>query len=133
LTLVIDASVAVKWVLPEAGSERALALRNAPDHLIAPTQVMAEVANAIWKYAKRGDLSSADAIAAVRMAAGPLARLVPLNELIEPSLEMAVRFRHPVYDCFYLAVAMREAAPLITADATQFELARQARIEARML
>jgi predicted nucleic acid-binding protein len=130
--LVVDASVAAKWVLPEPGSERALTLRTSDD-LIAPAQVMAEVANAVWKYAKRGNLSNADAVAAVHLASSALAQVVPLDELVAPSLEMAMRFRHPVYDCFYLALAAREGAPLITADATQFELARRARIETRML
>jgi predicted nucleic acid-binding protein len=133
LTLVIDASVAAKWVLPEPESERALALRNVPDKLIAPAQVVAEVANAIWKYARRGSLSSAEAAAAVRLASSVLDLLVPLDELVAPSLEMALRFRHSVYDCFYLALAAREAVPLITADARQFEIARRARIEVRML
>lgn len=129
MTLVVDASVAAKWVLPEPGSERALVLRNEPD-LIAPVQIIAEVANTVWKYTKKGDLSSADAIAAVVIAISPLTRLIPLEDLLVPSLEMAVRFRHPVYDCFYLSLAAREGVPLVTADATQFELARRARIEA---
>ncbi len=29
---------------------------------------------------------------------------------------MAVDLRHPVYDCFYLALAEAEEAPLVTAD-----------------
>jgi predicted nucleic acid-binding protein len=133
VTLVIDASVAAKWVLPEAGSECALALRKETGDLIAPTFIAAEVANVAWKYARRGELSGADAITAVRMAIGAFARLIPFDELLQPAIEIAVRLRHPVYDCFYLVLADREGAILVTADDDQFQLARRARIKARRL
>lgn len=132
MTLVVDASVAAKWVLPETGSESALALRAERD-LIAPVLISAEVANAAWKYARRGELSSADAVTAVHMVNGVLARLIPLDELMQPALEMAIRVRHPIYDCFYLALAAREGAPVVTADQDQFALARRERIGARLL
>lgn len=133
MTLVIDASVAAKWVLPEPGSEAALALRNEPGDLIAPTFIAAEIANVAWKYARRGELGGADAVTAVRMAIGALTRLVAFEKLLQPAMELAVRLRHPVYDCFYLALATREGVELVTADDEQFQLARHARIKARLL
>jgi predicted nucleic acid-binding protein len=46
---------------------------------------------------------------------------------------MALRHGHPVYDCFYLALADREGATIVTVDQAQFELARRARIGVRLL
>ncbi len=42
--------------------------------------------------------------------------LSPLLPLTEDAFEIAVSLNHPVYDCFYLALARRESAPLVTAD-----------------
>jgi predicted nucleic acid-binding protein len=133
MMLVIDASVAAKWVLPEAASERALALRDEPADLIAPDLIVAEVASSVWKYARRGALSSADAATAVELATAPLARLAPVHELLGTAMAMALRHGHPVYDCFYLALADREGATIATVDQAQFEMARRARISARLL
>jgi predicted nucleic acid-binding protein len=58
--IVVDASVAVKWVLPEADSGPAVALREA-DALIAPSLVIAEIGNALWKSVLRGDVDKSDA------------------------------------------------------------------------
>ncbi len=43
-------------------------------------------------------------------------RLVPLQALQDQALDVALRRDHPAYDCFYVALATREAAPLLTAD-----------------
>jgi predicted nucleic acid-binding protein len=133
LILVVDASVAARWVLPEPGSERALALRDEQSDLIAPDLIVAEVANTVWKYARRGAVSSADAAAAVDVAVAPLSRLAPVHELLGTAMAMALRHGHPVYDCFYLALAHREGATIATVDQAQFEMARRARISARLL
>jgi predicted nucleic acid-binding protein len=54
--LVIDASVAIKWIIDEEGSPAALALRK--HSLAAPDLLMAECANILWKKSRRGELST---------------------------------------------------------------------------
>ena len=39
-----------------------------------------------------------------------------MTTLADEALRIAVAINHPAYDCFYLALARREAAPLVTAD-----------------
>jgi predicted nucleic acid-binding protein len=46
----------------------------------------------------------------------PLDLLVPDEELRLRALEIALNLKHPIYDCFYLALAEREGAALISAD-----------------
>ena len=66
--LVIDASVAVKWVIEEEGTTQALALRGLA--LTAPDLLIAECANILWKKVRHSELSEREAA----FAAGLLAR-----------------------------------------------------------
>jgi predicted nucleic acid-binding protein len=117
MTLVVDASVAVKWVLDEPATDRAVALRTSDAEFIAPSLVRAEIGSALWRAALRGDITAPDAARALNGAVSHYSRIILLEELAHGALELAVELRHPIYDCFYLALAQRERCPLITADA----------------
>jgi predicted nucleic acid-binding protein len=111
---VIDASVMVKWFIDEPGADRAAALRR--DDSIAPDLVLAEVGNALWKHRRRGVLADADYVDAVEaLQAAPIA-LTPVADLLTSAARLAAELDHPLYDCFYLALSMREGAPLVTDD-----------------
>ena len=102
--------------------------------IIAPELVVAEIGNAIWKRAVRGEIIPATALDALETATGLFAALVPLHELAARAAEIAIELRHPIYDCFYLALAERERAPLIGADTRLLAAAKQAKgIEVRAL
>ena len=116
MTVVVDASVAVKWVLPEPDSNRAAAIRTTDDDLIVPSLVYAEIGNAIWRAVIRGDVPVAEAHERLHVATAHYNRIVPLEALAERAIDLAVRLQHPIYDCFYMALAEREDCPLITAD-----------------
>ena len=131
--IVVDASVAVKWVLPESDSGPAVALRGT-DTLIAPSLVIAEIGNALWKNVLRGDVDRSDAFAALQIAVAHFERVVPIDELAARALELAVGLRHPIYDCLYLALAEREGVPIVSADAKLLSAAKLAgTIEAKSL
>ena len=134
MSLVVDASVAAKWVLPEDGAERAAALRSSDEAFLAPSLIYAEIGNAIWKRAQWNELSTADALRALDRAIGLYARLVPMAELAIRATEIAIELKHPIYDCFYLALAERERVPLISADARLIAAAKKLKgIETRKL
>ncbi|MGO9360054.1 MAG: type II toxin-antitoxin system VapC family toxin [Xanthobacteraceae bacterium] len=133
MTVVVDASVAVKWVLPEAGSDRAAAIRTADDDLIAPSLACAEIGSAIWRAVLRGDVAAREARQHLQIAVAHYGRIVPLEELAERALELATHLRHPIYDCFYLALAQRENAPLATADETMITAARKVKIKVQRI
>jgi predicted nucleic acid-binding protein len=133
VTLVVDASVVAKWVLVEPGAEQANALRD-ESSLIAPSLVAAEVGNAFYKAALRGDITRADAIAAIRSVLRPFDRLIPNEDLRERAMELSLDLKHPIYGCFYLALAERERCALVSADSRLLAAARRVkRIEARKL
>jgi predicted nucleic acid-binding protein len=116
VTLVIDASVAAKWVLPEAGSDLTAALRHNDDDLIVPALIVGEVGNAIWKRVMWRELSQDDAVRAVDIAVSLVSRLIPVDDLASRALRIAIELQHPIYDCFYLAPAERERVALVCAD-----------------
>ena len=131
--MVVDASVAVKWVLPEHDSGRAVALRGT-DALIAPSLVIAEIGNALWKSVLRGDVEKSDASAALQIAVAHFERIVSIDQLAARALELAVDLRHPIYDCLYLALAEHEQIPIVSADARLLSAARRiGTIEAKPL
>lgn len=115
MTLVVDASVAALWALDQEGSPRALALRT-EGGLIAPSLIAAEIGSAIWKAVRRGAVAPADALIAIEAVLLPFEALIATEELRVRALALAIELKHPIYDCFYLALAERERCPLITAD-----------------
>lgn len=115
MTLVVDASVAVKWVLGEPDSPGALTLRD-EGGLIAPSLIAAEVGNALWKAARRDRIARQDALDSLRAILLAFDALIPLEDLRLRALELSLELDHPIYDCFYLALAERERVPLVCAD-----------------
>ena len=118
MTVVLDASVALKWVLSEADSDRALrlldAFRNKATDLIAPDAFALECAHGLTKAERRGAAVDAEKSWLVLMADSP--RLFPSRPLITRAIEIARAARIGVYDCLYVALAEREGCDLITAD-----------------
>ena len=116
MSWVIDASVALKWVIPETLSDKADRVRDEPDDLLAPDLLLVEVANALWKKTAARELSAGEADAALDLVRHSGADLRPTPPLIPMALELARRLGHSVYACVYLALAQREHATLVTAD-----------------
>ncbi len=112
---VVDASVALKWVIAESGSVEALTLRWA-DQLIAPDLLAAECANALWKMARRTEITAEVAVLAARTLERSNIELYPMRRLLAPATQLATRLDHPAYDCIYLALAQIEECALVTAD-----------------
>lgn len=115
---VVDASVVVKWMVDEEHSEAAASLLNGGATLVAPALVFAEAANALWAMRRRGDIGAgdlADAVAILQTV--PIAIPLSMVQLTAAAARLATDLDHPVYDCFYLALALQTQYPLVTADA----------------
>jgi predicted nucleic acid-binding protein len=114
VSIVIDASVALKWVLDEPASDAATALRD--QELIAPALWLVDAANALWRGARLGQLTNDEA--AERLAEllnAPVATL-PMEPYVGQALDLAAAIGHPVYDCLYLALAVHHQTYVVTAD-----------------
>ena len=115
MKLVVDASVAIKWVIEEEGTRAALELLDHP--LLAPDLLLAECLNVLWRKRKVNELTAEEGAAAVTALAAARVDLLPIKPLMPEILALAVHLGHPAYDCAYLATAMRLGVPLVTADA----------------
>jgi predicted nucleic acid-binding protein len=117
MAMIVDASVAFKWFVPEPESDRALALFETTEALYAPDLILTEVANAMWARLRKLDGDHGPAVkAATNALPRMLTFLVPVAELLPRAVDLAFDLQHPIYDCIYLALAEREKAALITAD-----------------
>lgn len=123
MRLVIDASVAIKWVVQENGTEEALVLRR--HQLLAPDLLVAECANILWKKCARGELTSGEAAAAAMLLERADIDLAPMRPLLHAATQLAISLDHPAYDCIYLALAQANGVPFATADARFLNKARQ--------
>lgn len=131
MNLIVDASVASKWFLDERGSEEAREVaRNA---LRAPDLILAETFNAVWKRWRRGEATADQLAAIVPALRRTIGDFVPIVELMHVAARISEAYRHPVYDCIYLAAAIEAKLPLVTADERQFAVARRATVEVRLL
>jgi len=113
--IVVDASVALKWVLDEPGSTQALAVLDS-DVLHAPEFLLVEVANVFWAKQRRGIISRAAADAAFEAIAAVPFALAPIGELTAAARTLAFGLDLTVYDALYAALAQRYDCPLVTAD-----------------
>ena len=130
MTIVVDASVAVKWVIPEVLSDQAESLRGRAARLLAPDLLLPEAANALWKKLIRREITTREAAQAINLLLASGLDLRPSGPLLGRALALARRLRHPVYDCIYVALAQAEGATLVSAD--QRLLARIARGRTRV-
>lgn len=123
---VVDASVAVKWIVTETFSEQAVQLLDMDLTLIAPELLFAEATNALWAMCRRGDITKADlaeAMDVLRMA--PIEVPVPMRQLAASAARLAADLDHPAYDCFYLALSVQEQHPVVTADRRFHDVVRR--------
>ena len=114
--VVVDTSVAFKWFVREAQSDRACALADSDTQLFAPDLIVLELANALREAVLTKFVSPDVAAQALTSVRQTLDLLIETQALIVAGLKISIALRHPIYDCIYLAASRRLGAPLITAD-----------------
>lgn len=118
MTLVIvDASVAIKWYVPEIHHAEARQLLDGSFTLQAPDLIAAEFTNIIWKkHLQRGELSLAEAQSIIGDFETAPVDIYASMSLMAAAFNLAVELRHAADDCLYLAHAIAAGCPLVTAD-----------------
>jgi predicted nucleic acid-binding protein len=117
--LVVDTSVAVKWVVPETEAhlevDTDIALTLLERGLIAPDCILSEFANVMFKKVRRNEIGRVHADESIAILPD-IVRLEPISALIVPAFELACRLIHPVHDCLFLALAIETNVQLVSAD-----------------
>jgi predicted nucleic acid-binding protein len=120
MKFVLDASVALKWVLPEPDATKALSLRDqhrlGVHDLIAPETFAIEVAHGLTRAERRGILVPQQAMHQLRNVLSVAPKLYPFLPLLLRAVELSSQARIGVYDCLYVALAEQEQCDLVTAD-----------------
>jgi hypothetical protein len=90
VTIVVDASVALRWCFQLNKSDRAEELLRSDHYLIAPDLVIAEITNAAWKFVIFDKMRAESAISAVREVVKAFEELVPTSVLKDRALAAGV-------------------------------------------
>ena len=126
--VVVDASVAVKWLVREADSVEALELVTswsaAGVTLVAPYLMPAEVANALHKRVLGEELSVAAAARQIELLLASGVELIETPSLHVRALAIASELNQSAaYDAHYLVLAEELDCDLWTADARFYRAA----------
>ena len=113
---VVDASVAVKWYLPEIHDASARRLLAGRHDLLAPDLLFPEVGNILWKRVRAAQMTEAEAQTVLGSLGSLNLTVSPSWPLVLSALAIACPTQRSVYDSLYLALAVREQAVMVTAD-----------------
>ncbi len=128
MKLCVDASLAMKWLTYESGSQGAIAwlAAHVDDELMAPTFFTVEIASVLRQKVRRAEINAQEGREALDLLRRLNIKLVWDWSLLERAYEMAVELsQSTVYDTAYLALAEREQGELWTADASFARTASQ--------
>lgn len=114
-TLIVDASIAIKWVVEEEATHAAVDLRSR-FRFAAPELLVPECANILWKKTQRGELTRDEAVLAARLLDRSAIALLSMTGLLERATRLAIELSHPAYDCAYVAAAAQTGSRFVTAD-----------------
>jgi predicted nucleic acid-binding protein len=114
--LVVDASAIVTIVLNRPASDEINPILAQAEQIIAPDLLVPEVVNAIWKFHRFEKLDLTTCDEALLRFPELVNRLVPSVELYREAFLLSRGLLTPAYDMFYLALAFREDASILTLD-----------------
>jgi predicted nucleic acid-binding protein len=113
---VVDASVVIKWFVPEIHSDAARRLLTLSHEYFAPDLLFAETVNTVWKKVRRAEFSADRGQQLVEDIGRIAVETVPCRLLAEDAHALATATGRTVYDSLYLALAVRLKTRMITAD-----------------
>src|ERR1700675_3761198 len=99
---VVDASVVIKWFMPEINSDAARRLLTLSHEYFAPDLLFAQTANTVWKKVRRGELSAERGQQLVEDIGRIAVETVPCRLLAEDARALATATGRTVYDSLRL-------------------------------
>ena len=125
MRLVLDTSAAVCVVRRAPGWEDFDKVIQAAEWVESPDLFIAEAANVFWKFHGFGKLSVENVEAALEQAVSIPDEFTPCAGLYREALALAITGQRPAYDMFFLALARRNNAVLLSADRGLLDFAKK--------
>jgi predicted nucleic acid-binding protein len=113
---VVDASVAIKWYLPEIYCDYAIHLQNPDYHLHQPNFFLLEIASIITKKLRRREIDLGEANAILRDIRQINFKWHEDSHLLQNAIDIANQTARSLYDCLYLSLAIKVQGQMVTAD-----------------
>ena len=130
---VIDASVLIKFYLPEVLCDRAEDLFGRAEKgeisLIAPDLIYPETGNILWKKHRLKELTAPEVNEIIESIESIPIRIEPSKPLLKLAVDLAVVYNITVYDALYLAIAQIYESIVITADKKLTNVLRNTSLE----
>lgn len=113
---VIDACFAIKWFLPEDGSDNARRFFSELDNFVVPDLFLIEIDNILSKKVRKGELDIPGAEEIFSIIRDLPFITIPYEKLSKEVLFISTRFPVTQYDACYLALAVEYNGRFYTAD-----------------
>jgi predicted nucleic acid-binding protein len=130
---VVDASVALKWFLPEVHSDAAARLLREGYRLHAPDLIRAEFGNVLWKKWRRKEIAADAARCMLRDFLRFPLDIHTTDNLLPAAWEIAEEFERTVYDSLYVALAQKTGNCLVTADGKLYNALKATRLRPMLM
>ena len=130
---VVDASVAVKWYIPEIYEQEANRLQFGGDILHAPELILPEFSNIIWKKVRFGEITEKEGKKIIDAFASRNIQFHSHQSIIKSAFTGAVITNRAVYDWTYLALAIALSCEFVTADEKFYKALEQTKLKKHLL
>ena len=116
MKVVLDVSAAFSVIVGARDSEKFLSDLESATEVLAPDLFYAEATNTAWKFHHIEDASVKESQLLLANAIALIDTFTKTESLSEDALNLACKIEHSAYDCFYLTLASKEKAGLLTKD-----------------
>lgn len=122
---VLDASAAIEVVLQRDAADRLSETLREATWVIAPNLLVAEVSNVFWKYHKIMGYDISTCERGIEQAITLPDDYINELDLYREAFALSCSINHSVYDMFYLILARRHNAKLLTMDKKLLKTAQE--------
>ena len=130
--IVVDASVAIKWIVDVPLHPEARHIYKYQLDIQAPDFILIEVPNVAWKKAQREEIESEQVFEIIKLAVKAIPRFIHSPDILAQAAKLAIELAHPIYDCLYLACIDERHDALVTADKRFFNKIKDTRFGNRI-
>lgn len=130
---VVDASVAVKWYVPEVYEQEASRIQASGKLLHAPELILPEFSNIIWKKVRLNNITEKEGQQIITAFSKTILQLYPHKQIIKSAFTGAVITGQTVYDWTYLSLALALSCEFVTADERFYKTLEMTKLKKHLL